>query len=345
VANDPDNGYIQIINYPLNTSMIPNIADLVEKDPSDNISILCKTNQAVLTMYSILKAKGINVKYLTAKDGFRLGQLVELQDFLEAWKQSTFEDASKWMDERYKDSNNLSLAQKVIERFMNETNVENSSSEYLITAFEEYLYDIEFEEFESTKAKVIVSTMHKAKGKEFESVYVMVENNFIQDDYQRRLIYVAITRAKENLYIHTQDRCFKSFESLANNVSMIHQLQVEPSSIVFTMGLGDLSLTSEAAAKGVRLTNPIAGGIAMIEKQINDDGTVWFKLTKNGRTIGVLSKADSEKNRLSTKILQKESEGYTLDLEAAIEYIVRWKEPMGDRWYDQILCNVKMNKK
>jgi ATP-dependent DNA helicase RecQ len=345
VANDPDNGYIQIINYPLNTSMIPNIADLVEKDPSDNISILCKTNQAVLTMYSILKAKGINVKYLTAKDGFRLGQLVELQDFLEAWKQSTFEDASKWMDERYKDSNNLSLAQKVIERFVNETNVENSSSEYLITAFEEYLYDIEFEEFESTKAKVIVSTMHKAKGKEFESVYVMVENNFIQDDYQRRLIYVAITRAKENLYIHTQDRCFKSFESLANNVSMIHQLQVEPSSIVFTMGLGDLSLTSEAAAKGVRLTNPIAGGIAMIEKQINDDGTVWFKLTKNGRTIGVLSKADSEKNRLSTKILQKESEGYTLDLEAAIEYIVRWKEPMGDRWYDQILCNVKMNKK
>lgn len=342
IANDPDNGYIQIINYPLNTSMIPNIADLVEKDPSDNIAILCKTNQAVLTIYSILKAKGINVKYLTAKDGFRLGQLVELQDFLEAWKQSTFEDASKWMDERYKESSNLSLARKVIERFVNETNTENSSSEYLITAFEEYLYDIEFEEFESTKAKVIVSTMHKAKGKEFDSVYVMVENNFIQDDYQRRLLYVAITRAKENLYIHTQDRSFKPFESLANDVSMMHQLQVEPSSIVFTMGLGDLALGSEAAAKGIQLTNPIAGETVMIEKQTNEDGTVWFKLTKNGRTIGVLSKPDNGKDRLSTKILQKEAQGYLLNPKAEIEYVVARRDTINQISNLQVLCNVQM---
>lgn len=344
IANDPDNGYIQIINYSLNTSMIPNIADLVEKDPSDNIAILCKTNQAVLTMYSILKSKGINVKYLTAKDGFRLGQLVELQDFLEAWKQATFEDASKWMDERYKESSNLPLAQTVIERFVNETNAENSSSEYLITAFEEYLYDIEFEEFESTKAKVIVSTMHKAKGKEFESVYVMVENNFIQDDYQRRLLYVAITRAKENLYIHTQDRCFKSFESLSNDVSMMHQLQVEPSSIVFTMGLGDLALGSEAAAKGIRMTNPIAGETVMIEKQTNEDGTIWFKLTKNGRTIGVLSKPDNGKDRLSTKILQKEAQGYVLNPQTEIEYVVNRKDVITQMSYPQVLVRVFMRK-
>lgn len=342
IANDSEKGFIQIVNYPLNTSMIPNIAHLVENDPSENIAILCRTNQAVLTMYSILKAKGINVKYLTAKDGFRLGQLVELQDFLESWKQSSFEEASKWLNERYATSANLPLAQKVIERFVNETNVENSSSEYLSTAFEEYLYDIEFEEFESTKAKVIVSTMHKAKGKEFDSVYVMVENNFIHDDYQRRLLYVAITRAKENLYIHTQDRCFKSFETLANDISTIHQIHEEPNSIVFTMGLGDLSLTSEAAAKGIRLANPIAGETAMIEKQVNEDGTVWFKLTKNGRTIGVLSKADSEKNRLSTKILQKELQGYVLDPKAEIEYIVVRKDPTTQITHQQVLCKIQM---
>ena len=105
-------------------------------------------------------------------------------------------------------------------------------------------------------AKVIVSTMHKAKGKEFDSVYLMVENNFIQDDYQRRLLYVGITRAKENLYIHTQDGCFKTFEIFANDISIIKTTYEEPSSIVFAMGLGDLSLTNKIAIDGINRTNP-----------------------------------------------------------------------------------------
>lgn len=342
IANDAGYGHIQIVDYSLNSSMIPNIANLVENDPSENIAILCRTNQSVLTMYSILKAKGISVKYLTAKDGFRLGQLVELQDFLEAWKRSSFEEASKWINERYATSINLPLALKVIERFVNESDIENGSSEYLSAAFEEYLYEIKFDEFESTKARVIVSTMHKAKGKEFDSVYVMVENNFIHDDYQRRLLYVAITRAKENLYIHTQDRCFKTFESLVNDVSTVNHIYEEPNSIVFTMGLGDLSLTSEAAAKGIRMTNPVAGETVTIEKQVNENGSLWFKLTKNAKTIGVLSKADEGNNRLSTKVLQKEAQGYILDTKAEIEYIVTRRDQTTLVVYQQILCQIKM---
>ena len=344
IANDSSEGYIQIVNYPLNTSMIQNIADLVEKDPSENIAILCRTNQAVLTMYSILKAKGINVKYLTAKDGFRLGQLVELQDFLEKWKKSSFDEAFIWINESYKESTNLPLSRKVIERFVNETNFESGSSEFLTTAFEEYLYDIGFDEFESTKAKVIVSTMHKAKGKEFDSVYLMVENNFIQDDYQRRLLFVAITRAKQNLYIHTQDRCFSTFETLANDVLMIDMIHEEPSSIVFTMGLGDLSLSSEAAAKGIRRENPIAGEVILIQKQCSDDGSVWFKLTKNERTIGVLSKPNGGKDRLSTKILDKENERYILDFNAEIEYVVIHQDPVTKKKCYQVLSNITMNR-
>ncbi|MDO9232649.1 MAG: RecQ family ATP-dependent DNA helicase [Methylotenera sp.] len=345
IANDSTNGYIEIFNYPLNTSMIQNIADLVEKDSSENIAILCKTNQAVLTMYSILKAKGINVKYLTAKDGFRLGQLVELQDFLEMWKKSSFDEAFMWVNERYKKSTNLSLTQKVIERFGNEANFKSGSSEFLTTEFEKYLYDIEFEEFESTKAKVIVSTMHKAKGKEFDSVYLMVENNFIQDDYQRRLLYVAITRAKDNLHIHTQDRCFKMFESFANDVHMINMNHEEPNSIVLTMGLGDLSLSNKDAAVGISETNPVAGEIISIEMQRFNEGTVRFKLSKNGQTIGVLSKPDGGKDRLSAKILDKEKDGYILDFNAEIEYVVDRQDPITKESHLQVLSNITMHRR
>lgn len=344
IAYDTGNGYIQIVNYPKNTSMIPNIAHAVQNDSSENIAVLCRTNNAVLTLYSILKANGINVKYITAKDGFRLGQLVELQDFLVQWRISSFDEAFVWLEKQYAESSNYLLAKNVIERFVNETNLESGTPDYLATSFEEYLYDIEFDEFESTKAKVIVSTMHKAKGKEFDSVYVMVEEGFISDEYQRRLLYVALTRAKENLYIHTQDSCFKPMESLVNEVLAVTQTHDEPNSIVFVMGLGDLALGSPAAVKGIKQTIPKAGEVVQIEKQINEDGGVWFKLTKSGQTIAVLSKPEKGKDRLSTKILQKESEGYVLTHEAVIEYIVRWKESMGDQQYDQVLCRVTMQR-
>jgi len=149
-----------------------------------------------------------------------------------------------------------------------------------------FLQEIEFDEFETTKTKVTISTMHKAKGKEFQSVYMMVENIFIRNDYDRRLLYVAMTRAKENLFIHTQDRCFDSREPLATEV---------------------------------------------------------LSMTQKGETIGVLSTPNGGKTRLSDKICQKESQGYTLYPEGTIEYVVRWEKPQSTQHYDQILCLVRMD--
>ena len=342
IAEDTSDGYIKIINYPFNTSVIKSIADSVSVDTSENIAVLCRTNQAVLTVYSMLKANGINVKYLTSKDGFKLGQLEELHYFLKKWQETTSDLAIEWLNTYYKNSTNLQLARKVIARFVNETNFESNSTEFLSKAFESYLYDIEFEEFESTKAKVIVSTMHKAKGKEFNSVYLMVENNFIQDDYQRRLLYVAITRAKENLYIHSQDSCFKTFEQYSSDVSTVDQINEEPKRILLSMGLGDLSLNSGAAIKGIAITKPIAGDVISIVKQYNEGGEAWFKLTKMGHTIGVLSKPIPGKDRLSATILNNERIGYSLDASAEIEYVVVRQDPVTKEETQQVLANITM---
>ena len=125
---------------------------------------------------------------------------------------------------------------------------------------------------------------------------------------------------------------------------MINVTHEEPSSIVLTMGLGDLSLSSKAAAEGIDITIPVAGEIILIQKQPNGDGTVWFKLTKNGRTIGVLSKPEGGKDRLSAKILQKEKEGYILDLNAEIEYVVIRHDPVNKIRNLQVLSNITMSR-
>jgi len=49
---------------------------------------------------------------------------------------------------------------------------------------------------------IFVSTIHKAKGKEFENVFIMLENCDLSSDEKKRPLYVAMTRAKQNLFIH-----------------------------------------------------------------------------------------------------------------------------------------------
>lgn len=44
--------------------------------------------------------------------------------------------------------------------------------------------------------------MHKAKGREFENVYLVLDRFSPKNDPDRRLLYVAMTRAKNRLEIH-----------------------------------------------------------------------------------------------------------------------------------------------
>ncbi|NLT02404.1 MAG: RecQ family ATP-dependent DNA helicase [Bacteroidales bacterium] len=49
---------------------------------------------------------------------------------------------------------------------------------------------------------LLVSTIHRAKGKEFDSVFLLLNDYTPTTDEANRLIYVAMTRAKRNLSIH-----------------------------------------------------------------------------------------------------------------------------------------------
>lgn len=76
----------------------------------------------------------------------------------------------------------------------------------------EFLDDITLSEHEEQKGKVFLSTVHGAKGKEWEAVFVpeLVDRIFpsgLTDDIEeeKRLFYVAVSRAKE--------KCFLSYNS------------------------------------------------------------------------------------------------------------------------------------
>lgn len=345
-AISKERGFIGLYLYAKESSLYTPVVDAILKDPSENIAVLCKTNNEVLTLYSLLVEQGIQARYITGKDGFHLGQLDELQYILGLLKEKPLEAALESFKRYYHTSSNYALALHVVQKFQNESLIDTESVEYCYSQFQDYLAEISFEEFEFTKAKVIVSTMHKAKGKEFDSVYVMFARDFMHNDYDRRLLYVAITRAKHNLYLHTNDHSIKEFKQSFVEQFFINERYDEPQEILFTMGLGDLSLKSNAAKEGIQKTYPMAGDKVHIHRCTQDDGSIWFKITKDKKTIVILSKPNEGYNRLSTRMLEQEAKGYVVQTEAIVENVVSWKTYNDEtnmlEDYLEVLCQVRM---
>lgn len=255
IANNKNNGEISITLYN-NSCFIRNIIKCVQKEIQNNqittIAILFRTNDEVLLAYSQLLANGIQAKYLLDSNGFEVGNLIELQDFAILLKNMRLENALSTFKKQYQKSKNYNLANRIINKFQSEYDKYLSHKDIALY-FVNYIKDISLEEFLDKQSRVIVSTMHKAKGKEFDSVYIGIENEFCKIDsneYDIRLFYVAITRAKINLHIHTKNqKLFEILKSHCTNHFIYNIKDDKPYKICILMTLEDIKLVDKYAQK------------------------------------------------------------------------------------------------
>ena len=105
----------------------------------------------------------------------------------------------------------------------------------------EFVFESSVEDFcDLSGADVVVSTIHKSKGCEFDDVYMfLTDRGRLTDDVLRRY-YVGMTRAKQRLFIHTTSTLF---DRLLADQQRVDQHPYEmPDEVVLQLSHKDVNL-------------------------------------------------------------------------------------------------------
>jgi ATP-dependent DNA helicase RecQ len=207
VANQSENGNIKIIHYNTGNLITPLIDDILITGLSGTTCVLTHKNEEAFQVAGLLKKNGLQAKLIQSNDSFSLYNLEEVRFFLNELKlndtifiidDDVWQSAKSKLIERYKFSKKFDICNKLIQDFEGTNTKRKYKSD-----FEVFIRESLLEDFIRTNGETIfVSTIHKAKGKEFDNVILHLENFDVSTDEKKRQLYVAMTRAKQNLTIH-----------------------------------------------------------------------------------------------------------------------------------------------
>ena len=173
----------------------------------------------------------------------------------------------------------------------------------------EYIFESNIEDFIAADEKsIFVSTIHKSKGREFDTVYLLSPVPDGRDVSDMRSYYVGLTRAKQNLYLATTPL-------------------LESSSIYIALNMHDVWLDFFRGRKELvlRLRNG--------DKLLYKDG---YLLNEQGVNIVALSASGKEKLKVWTD-KGREVTG------AKVSYTLAWKPQDSDMEYAVCLANVVLS--
>jgi len=235
-------GEIKVIKYMDDTLIYHAIIDqMIHSNLKGSNAIFTRTNEEASIIYGLLGLHQIHAKLIQNADGFTLDKMVEFQYLLELIKKQNKtpmlnkEYASKIVDEFLLNQKSIhkDLVIKAFYQFLSLNNMP------FVSDFIEFIKESRFEDFVDQDV-TFVSTLHKAKGKEFDNVFMLYDKTgFLKED-ELRLIYVGVTRAKQNLYIHTKHNIFSS----AKDIDIIENKKhyEAPKRLLFQLSFRDVQL-------------------------------------------------------------------------------------------------------
>ena len=270
-------------------------------------AVLTYSNEDALKVYTILTEAGVQARLISDMSGISAGNLVEMRAvmrWLRGGGERNTASRRQWetvrakFDAVYAASRLYPSCTALLERF---ENLQDWSGEtFYISDLEMFLRESDvFDALRPDCGGVIVSTMHKAKGREFDDVRVLIDRRFLSSlkhrdakerNESRRVLYVAMTRAKHALSVHCCGEFFEDADLAAlerRTDEVEHPLQEK---ICLNFGYQDVNLGRYTVWNKRRLIRLQSGMPLVIGEGVFYAGpnaglfpAVW--LSKKGREI------------------------------------------------------------
>jgi ATP-dependent DNA helicase RecQ len=332
-AKQTDNGKIKIVHYKNCNLITPLIDDILSAGLSGTTCVLTHKNEEAFQVAGLMTKRGLQAKLIQSNDGFSLYNLAEVRFFLNELKldddvftisDDAWGNAKRKVIERYKQSSKFEIVNNLIKDF----EATNTKRKYK-SDFEVFIRESKLEDFINENGETIfVSTIHKAKGKEFDNVFLMLENFDAKEDEKKRQLYVAMTRAKQKLIIHLNGNYLDKLKT--EDVERIENNNIfqPPSSLALHLSHKDLYLGYfEFIQKRI---NALTSGdsIAISEEGCkNEKGELVLKFSRN----------------FLDKLAEIKTNGFELR-EAKVNFIVHWKAEDKEQEIKIILPELQLEK-
>lgn len=329
-------GEVRIIHHASENLETAVVEALSAEKRRGTVAVLAHTNREVETIASLLEEAGIPVELVRSDKSFRAGNLLEVQILSNALRKSKkpvygpeiWAAAQEELRRRCAGSPWVEPVLDFARRFRKTSAGEVYASDWEEAAAESRLEDL----FPEDVRAVVVSTYHGAKGREFNRVHCLVHPDRLKRmppgltaaEAQKRLgdvhrsLYVALTRAKDALTVHTTGDFLRHFEAEGVERLRDEKDYPEPKKILLRMGLKDVWLD---AVKDVKLR-------IFAELTAGDE----LRVVRGGRTLfyaGGLCCAKASV-KFDQMLSEKLGEGYEIE-SAAVWAIVRRDVPDADR--------------
>ncbi len=315
IAKQNDNGQLKIVRYQSENLVNPLVQDILATGLSGTTCVLTKINDDALQIAGMLLKNNVQAKLIQSNDGFNLYNLAEVRYFLnhlnlrddiflitdEAWL-----NAKREVFSRYRHSTKLEILGNIIKEF----EASNPKRKYK-SDLEVFIRESKLEDFYSENGETIfVSTIHKAKGREFDNVFLMLENFNATTDEAKRQLYVAMTRAKRNLTIHLNSNFLDNIT--ADNLVQIedNEIHSQPNELAMHLNLKDVWLDYFENRQHLIVQLTSGDELALNEDEcLNSSGNSILKFSKS--FIGQIESMKTKNYELKS---------------AKVNFIVYWKK-------------------
>ena len=277
--------------------------------------ILTQSNEEAVILLAFLHKNQIHGKLIQSMGDLRFWNLAETRYFLKHIEQGIqvskspiitdeqWEECKRKTFLKYAKSKALPYLKQCIKLF------EQTNRAKYYSDFREFVFESSVEDFcDVSDADIVVSTIHKAKGKEFDHVLMLITDPLHPTDEVLRNYYVGMTRAKKTLTIHTNSSLFDQLP--ADQHLFDSTAYPMPKEIVLQLSHEDVNLGFCKAHKLAILSLRSGDYLDYHDHRLS--------LPTTGTDIAMLSM------KMQEKLGKWEAKGYRVN-SAQVRFVVAWR--------------------